>query len=351
MVMTPQMSTKEVGSAPLDWSNLGFEYRDVNCHVKFVFRDGQWNEGELVADPYVKVHIANTGLHYGQAVFEGLKAFQSKDGSVKLFRPDENAKRIHASASRILMEPPPPELFIKACKMAVKENIEFVPPYGSGGALYIRPLLFGSGARIGLQPSDEYTLLVMAIPVGNYYKGGMKPTTAVVIEDFDRAAPKGVGHVKVAGNYAADMLPNILAKKAGYPIGLYLDAKTNSLVEEFSTSNFFGVTADNRFVTPDSPAVLPSITNKSLMDLAADAGMVVEQRAVALKEVSEFVEVAACGTAVVMTSIKQIVHGVEVIKINGGSDEVGQVCQSLYDRVRGIQVGEEEDKFGWMETV
>ncbi|CAM9770525.1 unnamed protein product [Ectocarpus sp. 13 AM-2016] len=352
MVAAPEMPTTNApGTADMDWENLGFEYRDVNSHVKFTFKNGAWDEGEMVKDPYVKVHIANTALHYGQSVFEGLKAFHGKDGSVKLFRPDENAKRIRASAERILMEPPPADLFIKACKMAVKANMEYVPPYGSEGALYLRPLLFGTGARIGLQPSDEYTLLVMAIPVGNYYKGGFKPTTAVVIEDYDRAAPKGVGAVKVAGNYAADMMPNMLAKQAGYPIGLYLDAKTNTLVEEFSTSNFFAVTEDNKFVTPDSPAVLPSITNKSLMQLAEDEGMVVEHRPVPFDEVSSFKEVAACGTAVVMTTIKQIVKGGEIISINGGSDETGPVCQALYDRVRGVQAGELEDKFGWMMPV
>lgn len=344
--------TMGVGTAALDWENLGFEYRDVNCHIKFTFTEGKgWSEGEYVEESYVKVHIANTAMHYGQAVFEGLKAFHCKDGRVRIFRPSENAKRIHNSASRILMEPPPEDLFIKACKMAVQANMEFVPPYGYDGALYLRPLLFGSGPRIGLQPSDEYTLLVMAIPVGDYYKGGAKANTAVVMEDYDRAAPKGVGHVKVAGNYAADMLPNMLAKKAGYPIGLYLDAKTNTLVEEFSTSNFFAVTKDNKFVTPDSPAVLPSITNKSLMELAADIGMVVEQRPVPLTEVTSFKEVAACGTAVVVTPIKQIVSGGEVIQINEGSGEMGPVCQMLYDRVRAVQAGEAEDKFGWMEAV
>ncbi|CAN0472578.1 unnamed protein product [Ascophyllum nodosum] len=272
--------------------------------------------------------------------------------SVKLFRPQENAKRIRASAFRILMEPPPEDLFIQACKMCVKANMEFVPPYGAQGALYLRPLLFGSGARIGLQPSDEYTLLVLATPVSNsYYKGGMKPTSAVVIEDYDRAAPKGVGNVKVAGNYAADMLPNILAKKSGYPIALYLDAKTSTFVEEFSTSNFFAVTHDNRFVTPDSPAVLPSITNKSLMELAKDAGMVVECRPIPFSEVASFKEVAACGTAVVMTSIKEIVKGEEVITINDGLDEMGPVCKNLFERVRGIQTGELEDKFDWMVPV
>jgi branched-chain amino acid aminotransferase len=239
-------AAKTVGTANLDWANLGFAWRDVNSHVKFVYKDGRWGQGELVKDSYVKVHIANTALHYGQAVFEGMKAFHCKDQSVKIFRPYENAARIKRSAERILMAVPPAELFVEGVKQVIRDNIEFVPPYGSDGALYIRPLLFGSGPRIGLQPSDEYTLLIMVMPVGNYYKGGMKPTTAVVIENYDRAAPKGVGGVKVAGNYAADMLPNVEAKQAGFPIGLYLDAKTNSYIEEFSTSNFLAVTKDNK---------------------------------------------------------------------------------------------------------
>eukprot|EP00953_Heterococcus_sp_UTEX-ZZ885_P033258 17321-Heterococcus_DN1.PRE.1 len=240
--------TRQIGSADLDWPNLGFAWRDVNSHVKFVYKDGAWGPGELVKDSYVQVHIASTGLHYGQSVFEGMKAFHCKDGKVRIFRPYENAARIKASAERILMAVPPPELFVEGVKQAIRDNVEFVPPYGSDGALYIRPLLFGSGARIGLQPSDEYTLLIMVMPVGNYYKGGMHPTTAVVIDNYDRAAPRGVGAVKVAGNYAADMLPNVEAKKAGYPIGLYLDAKTNTYVEEFSTSNFLAITKDNNAI-------------------------------------------------------------------------------------------------------
>lgn len=344
-------SSKQIGAANLDWANLGFSWRDVNSHVKFVFKDGKWGPGELVQDPYVSVHIANTALHYGQAVFEGMKAFHCKDGAVRIFRPYENAARIKASAERILMEVPPADMFVEGVKQVIRDNLEFVPPYGSQGALYIRPLLFGSGPRIGLQPSDEYTLLFMCIPVGDYYKGGMKPCTAVVIDNYDRAAPRGVGGAKVAGNYAADMLPNVEAKRAGYPIGLYLDAKTNSYVEEFSTSNFLAVTKDNKYVTPDSPAVLPSITNKSLMELAADECMIVEKRRVLMTEVADFAEVAACGTAVVMTAIKEIVYKGQVYTLNGGSDEVGPVCQKLYDRVRGIQNGDLPDKFQWMEKV
>jgi branched-chain amino acid aminotransferase len=258
------------------------------------------------------------------------------------------------SGARILMPATDADWFVDGIRKVVQDNIEFVPPYGSGGAMYIRPLLFGSGPRIGLQPSDEYTLLIMVMPVADYYKGGMKPTTAVVVEGYDRAAPRGVGNVKVAGNYAADLLPNTQAKHDGYPIALYLDAKTNTLVEEFSTSNFFAITKDgSAFVTPSSPTILPSITNKSLQQLAEDMGLRVEKRQVPISEVQSgaFGEVAACGTAVVLTGIKRIVCGGEVTDINGGSDEVGPVLQKLYDTLRGIQNGEIEDKHGWMTSL
>jgi branched-chain amino acid aminotransferase len=252
-----------------------------------------------------------------------------------------------------MMQYPPHDLFLEAVNEAVRDNIEYVPPYGSGGALYIRPLLFGSGPRIGVAPSDEYTLLVMVIPVGDYYKGGLaSPVDGILITDFDRAAPRGLGNVKVAGNYAADMLPNMMSKKRGYPIGLYLDSKTQSLVEEFSTSNFVGI--DNtakKYITPSSPSVLPSITNKSLMDLAKDEGMTVEARSVSMDELLTFDEVLAVGTAVVVTpvgSITKFDENSEAIKYEFGvKGEIGPTTRRLYDRVRAIQSGDEEDKFGW----
>ena len=285
-----------VGAANLDWPNLGFEFRETNSHLKYTWREGEgWDAGELVpGEPYLKLHIASTALHYGQSCFEGLKAFAMKDGeSVAIFRPDENAKRMQSSAARTMMPALDESIFVEACRRVVADNLAFVPPYGSGGALYLRPLLFGSGPRIGLQPADEYTLLIMVMPVGDYYRGGMgAPVKATIVEGFDRAAPRGVGNVKVAGNYAADLLPNQMMKKAGFPISLYLDAKSQSYVEEFSTSNFFGIKHKNgnapkegdlkgsSYVTPKSDAVLPSITNKSLMQLAEAEGMKVEHRPV-----------------------------------------------------------------------
>lgn len=248
----------------------------------------------------------------------------------------------------------PTELFVRAVETAVRDNIEFVPPYGSGGALYVRPLLFGSGPRIGLQPADEYTFLIMVIPVGDYYKGGLsQPVDALVIKDYDRAAPRGVGSVKVAGNYAADLLPNMLSKKKGYPIGLYLDAKTQTVVEEFSTSNFVGINNDKKlYVTPSSGSVLPSITNRALMQIAQDEGYTVEQRDIKLEELETFDEVLAVGTAVVVTPV----GSVTVLDSSGenpdkvyefGQHEIGPTTRTLYDRVRAIQNGEAEDLHNW----
>jgi branched-chain amino acid aminotransferase len=350
------LQTRKPGTAEMDvpWEELGFTFRQTKSHIKMTYKDGEgWGEPELVEEPYIKLHIGATALHYGQACFEGCKAFCHADGSVNVFRPDENAKRMQSSCERTMMPQVPTELFVNAVKAVVQDNIEYVPPYGSGGALYIRPLLFGSGPRIGVQPADEYTFLILVIPVGDYYKGGLaSPVNALLIEDFDRAAPRGVGAVKVAGNYAADLLPNMLSKKKGFPIGLYLDAETQTVVEEFSTSNFVGINSKaNKYVTPKSSSVLPSITNKSLMQIAKDEGMTVEERAIKVDELESFDEVLAVGTAVVVTpvgSITRLTTDSEVTKYTfGAKDEIGATTRRLYDRVRAIQNGEEEDKYHW----
>jgi branched-chain amino acid aminotransferase len=350
------LQTRKPGTAEMDvpWEELGFTFRQTNSHIKMTYKDGEgWGEPELVKEPYIKLHIGATALHYGQACFEGCKAFCHADGSVNVFRPDENARRMQSSCERTMMPQVPTELFVDAVKAVVSDNIEYVPPYGSGGALYIRPLLFGSGPRIGVQPADEYTFLILVIPVGDYYKGGLaSPVNALLIEDFDRAAPRGVGAVKVAGNYAADLLPNMLSKKKGFPIGLYLDAETQTVVEEFSTSNFVGIDSKaNKYVTPKSSSVLPSITNKSLMQIAKDEGMTVEERAIKVDELESFDEVLAVGTAVVVTpvgSITRLSTDSEVTKYTFGvKDVIGAKTRLLYDRVRAIQNGEEEDKYHW----
>ena len=248
-----------------------------------------------------------------------------------------------------MMPPPPDEVFLSAVNDIVRDNIAYVPPYGSNGALYLRPLLFGSGPRIGLQPADEYTLIIMVLPVADYYEGGLSsPVDALIIEDFDRAAPLGVGHVKVAGNYAADLLPNMQTKKKGYPIGLYLDAASHSSIEEFSTSNFVGIDNKNKkYVTPESPSVLPSITNKSLMTIAAEEGLNVEKRKIDIDELETFDEVLACGTAVVLTPVGSVTRENGDTYTYNDDGKIGDTTMRLYKRVRAIQNGEEEDKYGW----
>mmetsp|Transcript_26052 Transcript_26052/g.54348 ORF Transcript_26052/g.54348 Transcript_26052/m.54348 type:complete len:420 (-) Transcript_26052:946-2205(-) len=351
---------KTPGSAKLDvaWEDLGFEFRATNSHVKITYKEGEgWGQPELVNDPYVNLHIGATSLHYGQTCFEGLKAFCHEDGEVYMFRPEENAKRMQSSCRRIMMPELPTDKFVDAVKTAVKDNIEYVPPYGSGGALYIRPLLFGSGPRIGLQPADEYTFLIMVIPVGDYYKGGLSsPVDCLIIEDFDRAAPRGVGAVKVAGNYAADLLPNMLSKKKGYQIGLYLDAATQTQIEEFSTSNFVGIdNLNKRLITPKSPSVLPSITNKSLMQIARDIGYDVQEREIPFEELASLDEILAVGTAVVVTPVGSVTRyqkkdgddkEMSEIKYEYGN-EIGPTTLKLYEKVRAIQNGEAEDVHGW----
>mmetsp|Transcript_45187 Transcript_45187/g.130483 ORF Transcript_45187/g.130483 Transcript_45187/m.130483 type:complete len:398 (+) Transcript_45187:169-1362(+) len=346
---------KTPGSAKLDtpWEELGFEFRPTNSHVRVTYKDGEWGKPELVQDPFISLHIGATALHYGQACFEGLKAFCHEDGEVYVFRPDENAKRMQRSCFRTMMPELPTESFIEAIQDVVRDNIEYVPPYGSNGSLYIRPLLFGSGPRIGLQPADEYTFLIMVIPVGDYYKGGLStPVNGLIIPDYDRAAPQGVGAVKVAGNYAADLLPNMLSKKKGYPIGLYLDSKTQSLIEEFSTSNFVGIDNKNKkYVTPKSPSVLPSITNKSLMQIAKDEGFTVEERDIKVEELEDFDEVIAVGTAVVITPVGSITRlsddGSETVYQFGEEGKLGETTKLLYKKMRDLQNGESDDKYGW----
>lgn len=334
----------------IDWNELGFAYRDTDCHIRYTWRNGTWDDGQFSSEPYIPIHIAATALHYGQAAFEGLKAFSCRDGEVRTFRPDENAKRMAVTAARIRMPEVPESLFIEAVERVVVRNRAYVPPYGTGGSLYIRPLLFGSGPQIGVRPATEFVFLVLVLPVGDYYRGGLQPVSAMVVDGYDRTAPQGVGNVKVAGNYAASLMPSKVANDAGFPINLYLDSKEHRYIDEFGTSNFIGITQDGTYVTPASTSVLPSITNKTLMTLAAEQGMAVEQRPVAFDELADFAEVGACGTAVVLTPINRIVHGERVVEI-GPEASCGPHLQRLYDQVRGIQTGDLDDSHGWCRLV
>ena len=330
----------------IKWEELGFGFSDVNCHIRFTWKNGRWSKPTFVKDPYIKMHIGASCLHYGQECFEGIKAFRRKDGTIAIFRPDENAKRMYRTAERTVMPPVPVDMFIDACKAVVKRNAEYVPPYGTGGSMYLRPLLIGTGPQIGVAPAHEYTFMIMVMPVGAYYKGGLKPVRAVILDDWDRAAPHGMGDVKVGGNYAASLFAHEKAKREGWPVELYLDAKTHKYVEEFSTSNFAAITKDGVYVTPDSCSVLPSVTNLSLRQVAKDLGIKVEQRKIPYAEIKRFKEVAALGTAVVITPVYEITRGKDVMRISA-PDEVGPTLQRLYDTVQGIQYGRIKDKHGW----
>ena len=329
------------------WGELGFSYMQTNSIVRAKFKDGKWGKLELLKDPIVPIHAAATCLHYGQAAFEGLKVFEMKNGDIAAFRPDENAIRMQNTADRLLMEKVAMPLFLEALNMIVKNNIDYVPPYGTGASMYVRPLLIGSGARIGVQPADEYDFYILVLPVGPYYKNGLSPIDGLIQTAYDRAAPNGLGHVKAGGNYAAGLYSDKLGKKRHFPISLYLDSKEHKYIDEFGTSNFIGITKDNKYVTPDSHSVLPSITNKSLMTLAKDLGMTVEQRKIDVEELETFAEVGSVGTAAVITPISSITYGEKVYRF-GQPGVVGETLQKLYNNLQGIQYGDIEDKYGWM---
>ncbi len=332
----------------LDWKNLGFSYRKVAFNIRFHYKDGKWDEGQLHSEDTMELNVAACALHYGQACFEGLKAFRNKAGEVRIFRPEANARRLNSSLRYLLCPEIPEEMFLDACKRVVEANIDYVPPYESRGSLYIRPVVFGSAAQIGVGPSDEYEFIVMVMPVGEYYKDGLHAVDAVILDDYDRAAPRGTGHIKAGGNYAAGLYSGYQAKKAGFPIVLFLDAATHTMVEEFSTSNFIGIQSNTTYVTPDSHSVLPSITNESLQQVAKHFGMTVERRHVYEHELSSFSEVAACGTAVVITPVGKIVHGDKTYTYTEGC---GPTFKKLFDHYQAIQYGEAEDIFGWMVRV
>ncbi|MEA2011857.1 MAG: branched-chain amino acid aminotransferase [Verrucomicrobiota bacterium] len=334
-------------SIKIDWENLGFNYFQTSSHVKMNYSDNNWSDIKLVSEPYLKIHIAATILHYGQGAFEGLKAFCCKDGKIRVFRPDENYKRMKTAAERVYMPMFSEKQYFDALTKVIADNSEYVPPYGTGGSLYIRPLLIGTGPTIGVSPSNEYVFLIIVMPVGNYYKGGIKPVSALVVDGYDRAAPSGVGNVKIPGNYAASFKAQTLAKKAGYPINLYLDSKTHSFIDEFGTSNFIAITKDGKYVTPSSKSILPSITNKSLRQLATDLDINVEVRPIKFDEISKFAEIAACGTAVVLTPINEIVSKEKIYTISQ-KDKCGPILQKLYDHITALQRGEIEDPHNWM---
>ncbi|MFI3294733.1 MAG: branched-chain amino acid aminotransferase [Rikenellaceae bacterium] len=328
----------------IDFDNLGFNYIRTAYNLRCVYRDGKWGEITLHTEETIPMHISAGCLHYGQESFEGLKAFACPDGKVRIFRPDKNAERMQSSARYVRMAEPPTELFVEMCRRLVEMNRDFIPPFESGGSLYIRPLLIGTGPTIGVKAVDEYMLLMFCTPVGEYFKGGMKGIRAIVDAEHDRAAPHGTGHVKVGGNYAASLESGELAHAKGYESALYLDPATHTNIDECGAANFFGIKG-NTYVTPNSHSVLPSITNLSLRDIARYVGMDVECRDIPVSELSEFEECGACGTAAVIAPIEEVFDPRDGKKYSYHC--VGDKTMVIYQFYKDLQVGLREDQWGW----
>jgi branched-chain amino acid aminotransferase len=332
----------------INWSELPFGYIKTDYNIRCYYREGEWSDLEKSTSEEVTLHMAATCLHYGQEAFEGLKAFRGKDGKVRIFRIDENAKRLQSSCDGIMMAKLPIEKFEEAVIEAVKLNERFVPPYESGASLYIRPVLFGTSAQVGVKAATEYTFIVFVTPVGAYFKGGFATTPFCILREYDRAAPLGTGTYKIGGNYAASLLPGARAHQLGYSNIFYLDPKEKKYIDECGAANFFAI-KDNTYITPASTSILPSITNKSLMQLAESMGMKVERRAIPVEELATFEEAGACGTAAVISPIERIDDLDKNISYVFSKDKKpGPICEKLYHKLLAIQYGDEPDTFGWI---
>ena len=334
----------------IDWSNLTFAYRQTDYRYVSNYKDGKWDDGELTTDATVVLNECAGVLQYSQSCFEGLKAYTTEDGRIVCFRPDLNAERMYNSALRLEMPPFPKDRFVEAVKAVVKADAAWVPPYGSGATLYIRPYMFGSNAVIGVKPADEYQFRILTTPVGPYFKGGAKPV-AVKISDFDRAAPHGTGHIKAGLNYAMSLHAIVTAHKEGFNENIYLDPATRTKIEETGGANIIFVDADGNLVVPNSASILPSITRRSLVYIAQNIlGLKVDEREVLLSEVEEgkFRECGLCGTAAVISPVGQINDHGKVFEFASGMEEMGPVLKKLYDTLTGIQMGRLEAPEGWI---
>lgn len=340
------METKD-----LDWGNIGFNYRITDYRYISNYKDGNWDDGELSPDSNVTINESAGILQYCQEVFEGLKAYRTKEGHIVTFRPDLNAKRMYDSAKRLEMPPFPEERFLEAVDKVVLANEAWVPPFGSGATLYIRPYMFASSPVIGVKPAAEYQFRMFTTPVGPYFKGGAKPIT-ITVSDFDRAAPRGTGHIKAGLNYAMSIHPLMEAHRNGFDENMYLDAATRTYVEETGGANFIFITKDKKVVTPKSNSILPSITRRSLLYVAEHyLGLKTEERPVAFDEVKDFAEVGLCGTAAVISPVGRICRGETVINIPSGMEGMGEITKKLYDTLTGIQMGELEAQEGWIRKI
>ena len=334
-----------------DWSNIGFGYRKTDYNVRCSYSDGKWGEIEVSTSEHINLHMAATCLHYGQEAFEGLKAFRGKDGKVRIFRLEANAERLQSTCDGILMPQVSVEMFREMVTKVVQLNKDYIPPYESGASLYIRPLLIGTSAQVGVHPASEYLFIIFVTPVGPYFKGGFSTNPYVIIREYDRSAPLGTGKYKVGGNYAASLRANKLAHDKGYSCEFYLDAKEKKYIDECGAANFVGI-KDKTYVTPLSTSILPSITNNSLQQLAKDMGLKVEVRPVPEEELSTFEEAGACGTAAVISPIERIDDletGKSYVFTKDGKP--GPVLTELYNRLRAIQYGDAADDYGWVTIV
>ena len=332
----------------LDWSNLGFGYRQTEQRYVSNYKDGAWDNGALTEDATIVLNECAGVLQYAQTCFEGLKAYTTQDNRIVVFRPDLNEQRMHDSCLRLEIPALPKGRFVEAVKQVVKANEAYVPPYGSGATLYIRPYIFGTNPVIGVKPADEYQFRIFCTPVGPYFKGGAKPLT-IKVSDFDRAAPHGTGHIKAGLNYAMSLYPIVTAHEEGYDENMYLDPATRTKVEETGGANFIFVTKDNKVVTPKSDSILPSITRRSLMIVAQKyLGLEVEEREVLFEEVKDFAECGLCGTVAVISPVGKIVNHGEELCFPSGMEKMGTITQKLYDTLTGIQMGRLEAPEGWI---
>lgn len=339
-----------VDKVDLNWGELPFDYMKTDAHIEYRFDGEKWDEGSAVEDDHISISMASTCLHYGQECFEGIKVFETKDGRALTFRPVENARRMQRTADKVLMVAPPEEMFVEAVERVVKLNARFIPPYGSGASLYIRPLLIGVTGTIGIKASKEYLFVVFATPVGPYFPTGLKPVKLWIEEEIDRAAPNGVGDAKLGGNYAAGLRAAAAAKARGFAEALYLDAREKKYIDELGAANFFAITKDGKYVTPSSPSILLSVTNNSLQQIARDLDIPVEHRPVEVSELGDFAETGCVGTAAIITPVESIQYRDKTF-VYSGPDEVGPITKQLYDTLTGIQSGDIEDQHGWTHEI
>lgn len=335
----------------INWSSLGFGYMPTDYRFVAHWKDGKWDEGEIITDPTVHISECAGVLQYAQTCFEGLKVYTTKDGSIVAFRPDQNAKRMQDSAKRLIIPEVSEEMFLRALDEVVKANAAWVPPYGSGASLYIRPFVYGSGPVIGVAPAPEYEFRLIATPVGPYFKGGVKPIR-IRVSDYDRAAPHGTGHIKAGLNYAMSLYPIVEAHEEGFAENMYLDAATRTYVEETGGANFIFITKDGKLVTPKSDSILPSITRRSILQVAKDyLGMETEERPVRFEEVKDFVEVGLCGTAAVISPVGSITHKDGEILVPSGMDGMGPVLTKIRETLTGMQMCDLPAPEGWVRKI